>query len=145
MQTSFALYHQLEAAGYRFYPRTESALQMLEVYPYAAYAVLLGLLPYPKHTLVGRLQRQLLLYRLGLNIPDPMRIFEEITRHRILQGRLSLGALYAPGALDALAAAYTAWAAANRPKQIALLGDPTEGQIVLPVSGLKAQYSRTAP
>ncbi len=140
IQTSFELHRQLEAIGYQLYPRPEAPLQVLETYPHAVYTVLLEHLPYPKRSLEGRLQRQLLLYHLGLDIPDPMRIFEEITRHRVLQGMLSLDDLYAPVTLDALAAAYTAWMAANQPDKITLLGDPAEGRVALPVRELQARY-----
>jgi hypothetical protein len=36
--------------------------------------------------------------------------------------------------------AATAWTFANHPEQATLLGDPAEGQIVLPVPELKTRY-----
>jgi predicted RNase H-like nuclease len=69
-----------------------------------------------------------------------MRIFEEITRHRMLQGVLSLENLYLTEELDALVSAYTAYKAAKQPDQVMLVGDPEEGQLVLPVPALKAHY-----
>jgi hypothetical protein len=75
-----------------------------------------------------------------MRIPDPMRLFEEITRHRLLQGVLPVADLYQPSELDALAGAYTAWMAANHPEGILMLGHPEEGQIILPVPDLKRQY-----
>jgi predicted RNase H-like nuclease len=42
--------------------------------------------------------------------------------------------------LDALVAAYTAWLTAHQPDGISLIGDPKEGQIVLPVSEVKSKY-----
>lgn len=116
-------------------------LQWLEVYPHACFCALLGLTPFPKYTLEGRIQRQLALHEQDMHIPDPMRLFEEITRHRLLQGLLPLQDLYTPGELDALVAAFTAWKAANQPGEVTLLGDPQEGQVVLPVKDLKRQYS----
>jgi predicted RNase H-like nuclease len=110
------------------------------VYPYAAYAALLEVLPFPKYALEGRLQRQLVLYEHKVRLPDPMLVFEEITRFRLLKGILSLDQLYHAGELDALAAAYTAWMAANHAEQVSLLGDAQEGQIVLPVAKLKPRY-----
>lgn len=115
-------------------------LQWLEVYPHACFCSLLGLTPFPKYTLEGRIQRQLILYEQEMHIPDPMRLFEEITAHRILQGQLPLQDLYSPGELDALAAAFTAWKAANHPGEVTLMGDPQEGQVVLPVKELKPHY-----
>ena len=75
-----------------------------------------------------------------MNVPDPMRFFEEITRHKLLKGILPNEDLYTPGELDALVSAYTAWLIANHPEQVTLLGDPVEGQIVLPAAELKPRY-----
>ncbi len=141
MRQGFCLYRRLEALGYQAYPQAGGASrQLLEVYPYACYTVLLGQPPFAKHTLEGRLQRQLLLYERKLHVPDPMNVFEEITRHRLLHGVLPLQDVYTPGELDALVAAYTAWVAASHPGEITLVGDPDEGQVVLPVAELKSHY-----
>ncbi len=140
MRNGFALFHRLEGLGYREYPTDGAERQSLEVYPYACYAALLGVLPFPKYTLEGRLQRQLALLERQVDVPDAMRIFEEITRHRLLRGILPLETLYSPGELDALVAAYTAWLAALHPDQVTRLGDPAEGQVVLPVAALKSRY-----
>jgi hypothetical protein len=140
MRVGFVLYRRLESMGYCPYPTPDAPLQWLEVYPHACYCALLGLTPFPKTTLEGRIQRQLVLHEHDLHIPDPMRLFEEITRHRLLQGVMPLQDLYSPGELDALVAAYTAWVAATRPSEALLLGDPEEGQIALPVSELKRHY-----
>jgi hypothetical protein len=140
MQNGFELYRRLESMGCRDFPSTESPSQILEVYPHAAYTVLLGNLPFKKTSLEGRLQRQLILHNKGLDIPDPMRVFEEITRYRILQGVLPLDGLYTAPQLDALVAAYTSWMAATNSGEIAVLGHPQEGQIVLPVAELQSKY-----
>jgi predicted RNase H-like nuclease len=136
----FSLFRRLEVLGYQPCPMDGKELQALEVYPHACFAVLLGHNPFPKRTLEGRLQRQLVLHEQKLNVPDPMRFFEEITRHKLLKGILPNEDLYSPGELDALVAAYTAWYIANHPEQATLLGDPSEGQIVLPVTELKPRY-----
>jgi len=136
VRNGFDLYRRLEALGFQDYPTSENSPRVLETSPQAVFTVLLGHAPFPRPDLEGRLQRQLILYDLGLDIPDPMRVFEEITRYRILQGRLPLDDLYAANHLDALAAAYTAWRAANSPDQVTILGHPAEGQIVLPAAGL---------
>lgn len=141
MQVGFHLYRRLEGLGYAGFPCPDEMCQMLEVYPHACYAALLGVTPFPKITLEGRIQRQLSLHEQKLRVPDPMRIFEEITRHRLLNGVLPLDDLYSPDELDALVAAYTAWLAALHPERTLLLGDPGEGQIVLPAAELKPRYS----
>lgn len=140
MRIGFTLYRRLEAMGYCAYPAKEAPLVWLEVYPHASFTTLIGRAPFPKHSLEGRIQRQLILYEQGLGIPDPMRIFEEFTRHHLLLGRLPVDDLYPPGELDALLGAYTAWLAAIHPERILMLGSPEEGQIVLPVSELKRRY-----
>ena len=69
-----------------------------------------------------------------------MRVFEEITRYRLLQGILPLDNLYSAGELDALVAAFTAWVAATSPEGVTVLGAPEEGQIVLPSAELQSRY-----
>jgi hypothetical protein len=140
MRMGFNLYRRLESFGYQSYPADDTLLQWLEVYPHASYCALLGLTPFPKHTLEGRIQRQLVLHNLQLHVADPMDFFEEITAHRLLQGVLPMKYVYTPGELDALVAAYTAWLAANHPDQILSMGHPDEGQITLPVAELKHKY-----
>jgi hypothetical protein len=140
MKMGFVLFRRLEELGYQSYPRKEIGKLILEVYPHAVFSVLLGVLPLPKNTLEGRLQRQLTLFQLDLEIPDPMRFFEEITRHKLLKGVLPFDDIYTATELDSLAAAYTAWLAATHPEQTVLIGDPEEGQIVLPVAELKPHY-----
>ena len=140
MKTGFTLYRRLEEIGYQDYPVEENKHQVLEIYPHAAYTVLLKKIPFLKKTLEGRLQRQLLLHSLSIDVPDPMRIFEEITRYKVLQGQLPLDGLYSVEELDALIAAYTAWKAASEPDEITCLGDPTEGEIALPSKDIKSKY-----
>ncbi len=137
MQIGFTVYQRLQQLGFQRHPAGENPRQFLEVYPHASYCGWLDRAPQVKGTLEGRLQRQLSLYEHGLPVPDPMFYFDEISRSRLLQGRMPADILYEPGELDALAAAYTAWLAAHQPDQISLIGDPDEGQIVLPVPKLK--------
>ncbi len=140
MQMGFTLHRRLEGLGYDIYPNPNSQRQYLEVYPHASYTVLLGMTPFPKYSLEGRLQRQLVLYEQKINVPDPMRFFEEVTRHRLLHGILPEEGLYETGELDALVAAYTAWKATQHLEQVTSFGHPEEGQIILPVAELKSKY-----
>jgi hypothetical protein len=140
MRTGFDLYKRLESLGYRDYPSPDTPSQILEVYPHAAYTGLLGHVPFLKNSLEGRLQRQLILHNQGMDTPDPMRFFEEITRYRILKGVLPLEGLYSARKLEALVGAYTAWLAASSSKNVTILGHPEEGQIVLPVAALNLKY-----
>jgi hypothetical protein len=140
MLMGFSLYRHLVEMGYATYPNTEAGLQLLEIYPHASYTALLGVIPFQKYSLEGRIQRQLALFENKVKVTDPMQFFEEITRHRLLKGVLPLDLLYKPGELDALVAAFTAWLTAHRPDQITSLGDPVEGEIILPVADLKSTY-----
>lgn len=141
VQTSIAFFQRLETMGYQPYPSQESKRQVLEVYPHGAFSALLGRIPFKKGTLEGRLQRQLVLHNHGLEVTDPMRIFDQITRYRLLQGILPLEGLYDLDELDALVAAYTAWKASIHPQEITRLGKPEEGEIILPVEKLKQIYT----
>jgi len=145
MRAGLGLYAALRAAGFETYaPGSDAPRQVLEVHPHACFAVLLGRLPLPKLTLEGRLQRQLVLYRSGVEVKNPMDTLEELTAGHLLEGRLPLPGLLGHDALDALAAAYTAFLAATEPEKVTLVGDPNEGQIVLPVAAgeLKDMYTR---
>ena len=141
MQMGFSFYQRLASMGYSCFPEgSEATHQWMETHPHAVYCVLLGQAPLQKHSLEGRLQRQLILFELGLGIQDPMNFFEEVTRHRLLKGSLPVDNLYQPGELDALAAAYTAFTAARHPNQISLIGTQEEGRIIIPVPELKQKY-----
>lgn len=140
MRQGFTLFNRIEEFQYQTFPDGDAAHQCMEVYPHASFAVLLEHIPFPKHSLEGRLQRQLVLHDKKVDLPNPMRIFEEITRHRLLQGILPLDDLYPVEELDALVCAYTARIAALNPDQVVLLGDAEEGQIVLPAVKLKKHY-----
>jgi hypothetical protein len=142
MQMGFKLYSRLEKIGYKDYQSSNSEHQMIEVYPHASFTCLLGIIPFAKHSLEGRLQRQLILHEQGINLPDPMRFFEEITRHRLLCGILPDEELSTPSELDALSASLTAWMAVNKPGKSCLVGDAEEGQILLPTTSLQGKYNK---
>lgn len=143
IRTGFEVYRRLGRAGYRFFVHGEDvgARTMLEVHPHACYAVLLGRRPFLKQTLEGRLQRQMVLYLEGLDIPDPLKVLEEITQHHLLTGRLPLEGLYTHDELDALAAAYTAYLVGVKPERVSQIGDQEEGMITLPSAELLDFYS----
>jgi hypothetical protein len=141
MRTGFQLYQRLNDLGYRPFGREAVERYTLEVYPHACFSAMLGIIPFHKATLEGRLQRQLVLFDANLDIPDPMHFFEEITRNRILRGILPGGILYTSTELDALVAAYTAWMIARHRDQVSVFGDIDEGEIIVPLQNLKQRYS----
>jgi len=139
-QLGFEFYCRLEALGYQPEQLEPAKHTFFETQPHASFCALLEQVPLPRPTVEGRLQRQLVLYEQGLGIRDPMDFFEEITRHKLLKGALPLEQVYTPEQLDALAAAGTAWLSARHPERTCRLGDPVEGQVLLPVAELKPRY-----
>ena len=140
MKTGFTLYRRLKELDFQFFPANDHPQQLIEVYPHAAYTVLIKKIPFLKKNLEGRLQRQLLLHSLSVEVPDPMRIFEEFTRYKILRGDLPLEGLFSVEELEAMIAAYTAWKAVKEPDDITRVGDPKEGEIILPSVDIKPKY-----
>lgn len=143
MQVGWRFYRALWDADFVNWPGGNAGRQVLEIHPHACYTAMLGHRPLRKTTLEGRLQRQLVLHRAGVDVPNPMRALTELTPHRLLMGDISMvGLLYDHDTLDAAAAAYTAWLAANRPDDVTAAGDPDEGTIVVPARELKEQYDK---
>lgn len=139
MREGLRLYDRLRAGGYAAYPEASSR-RMFETYPHAIYTVLTGVVPYNKQCLEGRLQRQLILYEEGVDVPDPMGLLEEMTPHRLKTGRVNLDGVLTHDQLDALAAAYTAFVLDRDPDRITAVGAPAEGFIVIPTPALIDAY-----
>ena len=140
VQLGFELYRKLDKMGFARFPQKESSYQILETHPHACFCKLVDKNLFPKPTLEGRLQRQLILYERGLRIKDPMEFFEELTRHKLLNGILPLEFIYLPEILDALVAAYMAWLTSERPAEITQVGNEQEGIIILPMTAPKEIY-----
>jgi hypothetical protein len=140
MRVGFALYKKLAETGFKPYGMGDADCQILETHPFACFCVLADGIPFPKPTLEGRLQRQLILNDKGLRINDAMGFFEEITRFKLIKGILPVDLLYSPEQLDVLVAAYTAWLSAHRPDEVIRVGDRDEGQMILPARELLKDY-----
>jgi hypothetical protein len=140
IRIGLGLYRRLADASFEQYPAEDCPRQVLETHPHAAFCALIGRTPLAKPALEGRLQRQLALFERGLRIHDPMDFFEEITRHKLLNGILPSEILYLPEQLDALVAAYSAWLAGEKTSELSRLGADEEGWICLPVPNLKERY-----
>ncbi len=108
-----------------FKPRSKKGnpKQWLETNAQDCFRVLIGRNPLHRRTLEGRLQRSAVLYEQGLQLRDPVEIFEEITRYKLMQGILPLEDIYSSKELDVLVAAYVAWMAANSPGQTVVIGE----------------------
>jgi hypothetical protein len=107
MQMGFSLFRRLEGLGYRPCPDDEQVRQSLEVYPHACYTVLLGHSPFPKASLEDARSASSSCTNKGRGA-RPDALFEEITRHKLLQGVPPEEGLYTAAELDALVAAFTA-------------------------------------
>ncbi|MBN1428262.1 MAG: DUF429 domain-containing protein [Anaerolineae bacterium] len=139
IKNGWQIYDGLRKADFVEYPRIGSR-RMLETYPYAVFLALIGKRPYSKSSIEGLLQRQLILFEEGIEVPDPMPHLEEWTRHRVKTGQIGRKNILDHDKLDALAAAYTAYMVDREPRSVIALGDTSEGQIVLPVDDLKDLY-----
>lgn len=109
--------------GFKAYANKNDPKQFLVTNPQDCFRALSGHNLLPRRSFEGRLQRSAILYEQGLQIQDPVDIFEEITRYKLIQGILPLEDIYSSKELDALAAAYLAWMAVNRPGKIVLKGE----------------------
>ncbi len=142
VRSGFNLFRRLGEMGFRKYIHGEEPHERLlvEARSHAGYTALLERRPFPKETLEGRLQRQLVLYLEGVDLDNPMHALEEITRHHLLTGHLPLDRLHEPEALDALMAAFTGYLVGRHPERISQVGEREEGLITLPAAELKDLY-----
>ena len=114
-------------AGFTPFSQKSHPRQWMETDAQDCFHALSGHKLLPHRALEGRLQRSAILYEQGLQITDPVDIFEEFTRYKLIQGILPLDKLPSARELDALVAAYLAWMSTNRPGQIV-----PKGEFVLP-------------
>jgi len=74
--------------------------------------------PISQKSLEGRIQRQVALALAGLHVPNAMRYYQEITRHKLLTGQLPTNMVYTIGELHALTCALTAWLLEYQPDNV---------------------------
>jgi hypothetical protein len=122
-----ALKEESVQAGFKPFSQKSHPKQWIETGAQDCFQALSGHKLLPHRLLEGRLQRGAILYEQGLQIADPVDLFEEITRYKLIQGILPLEKLPAARELDALVAAFLAWMTVNRPGQIL-----PKGEFVLP-------------
>lgn len=132
-QRAQILLQNLQELGYSPFPEDDAKKQWLRVSAYGVFLSLCGGRLFEARSLEGRLQRQLILFEEKLPLKDPMDFFEEVTRRRLLLGRLPYELLHTTGELNALAAAYTAWLAVFAPQRLREEPDAGEGRWYLPV------------
>ena len=142
MQHGFTLTQNLTSYHYQPYPTDNAPRQLLETQADALFHILTGQAPVDVKTLEGRLQRQLMLFDQKLPVSDPMELFEEITRYRLLHGELSINHVLSGGELNALSAAHVAWMAVHQADQLQPFGMAQEGLIYLPLSSPQTSSHR---
>ena len=138
MRSGFEIYHHLEKLGYKKFQTPDAERKFLETSVETVFQIWIdgGTMLNPK-SLEGRLQRQLILYILDLPVQNPLKIFEEITRHKLFQGIIPTETIYSPEELNAMASAYIGWLMFTNPDAILLYGTEEEGQIALPKEPLR--------
>ena len=114
---------QMTQAGFQSFSKKENPKHWFETSAQDCYHQWVGQNPLPRRSLEGRLQRALALFEQGLRIEDPMDIFEEITRYKLIKGIFRLDNIFSSKELDALAAAYLAWQSVNRPERVVAAGE----------------------
>jgi len=133
IRDGLAFYLQLGRSGLSRYLDEDCERQWVETNADVIFhALRVGTL-FESGTLEGRLQRQLLLLEAGVDVPDSMDFFEEVTRHRLLRGILPFDKICGQVELEAIASAYLCWLAENRPESVTLLGALDEGQMLVPI------------
>lgn len=113
---------RIEEAGFRHYSQKNSARLWIVSNAEQSFRVFQPKL-FPRRSLEGRIQRGLILYEEGLQITDPMDFFEEVTRHKLMQGILPTEGNYTPNQLDALVMGYVSWLAGSPAEKVLLKGD----------------------
>ena len=121
------LKRKLIQAGFKPFSLQNHPRQWMETNAQGCFHALGGHKLLARRALEGRLQRCAILYEQGLQLTDPVDMFEEITRYKLVQGILPLENLPGSHELDALVSAYLSWMSINRPGQIV-----PRGEFVLP-------------
>jgi len=132
MALGFQFFKELENIDFEPYPSLIAPKQFFESHGEACFWNLLRHAPLEKGTLEGCLQRQVVLRMCGVNIPDAMHFFREITQHRLLSSQLPVDDIYTNPELNAIASGFTAWLAVNHPEKTVKAGHAEEGFVFLP-------------
>ena len=132
LSACFELISHIQATGYSPFPQEDAPRQWLEAPAQSGFYAWLGLEPFEAGTLEGRLQRQLVLADLDLDVPDAMEFFEEITRFKLLRSILPYQHVMSQAELNAYMAANTAWLAVHEPSSVRQSGSLESGIVFYP-------------
>jgi hypothetical protein len=117
-QTAYVNFKKhLAEAGFPSSSNQDHTKRWFETDAQECYREWIGQSPLSRRILEGRLQRSLILHEHGLRIKDPMDVFEEITRFKLIRGTFRIENVYSAKELDALMVAHLAWMSVNRPDQ----------------------------
>ncbi len=115
-------------------------VNIIHVNAYCSLCCLLGQNPLPRSSLEGKIQRQLVLAEQGINLPDPMIYFEELTRFKLLHGVLPQKIILPLQEMNGLLCALTVWNTINQSESTLQIGNPPDSSITLPVPELQEKY-----
>ena len=137
VRNGFRLYKRCQELGYSISQIEINKKSLVEVNTETSFKKFANYQLLDKITFEGRLQRQLILYEMGMDIPDPMCYFEELTRYRLLNGNLPLEDIYQIEELNAICAAFSVYLLLQRNSLAEWIGEPDEGQIMVPPGKIK--------
>jgi hypothetical protein len=132
LRLGYQLIQTLQQYEFSFSDPSAKQRSLIETCPAACYHQLLNT-AIQQEPLLWRFQHQLILHKLQLPVQDPMIFFEEITRHKLLMGKVSLENILIPEELNAMVSAYTAWLSHHHPEKVTSWGDESDGFLVLPI------------
>ena len=126
------LNEHLNDLGYKTFSSDQSSRMFLETPSNAAFWSLIEGQLIPEEGIIGRMQRQQILFDLELPVPNPMIFFEEITRHKLKIGKIPFKQVLPACELNAWICVYTAHKAWSEPDSLTSMGNSEEGSIYLP-------------
>lgn len=141
LSRGFAISRQLIDLGFALFTNKQEK-SFIEVPADAAFWSITQGEMIDQNQLLGRIQRQMILYERGFPVPDPMAFFEEITRFKIKMGNIPRDFVLTPSQLNARMAAYTAQQLWKNPESVAKLGYQQEGFLYLPADPFSADKSK---
>ena len=129
MRETLDLLCRLQEMGYQPFPHADAPRQWLDTPAETGFRALLSVPPFEAGILEGRIQRQLVLEDLELDVPDAMDFFEEVTRFRLLHSQLPYERVLPQPELNAWMAAAAAWYALHEPARVLTAGSPADGLV----------------
>ena len=118
----FQLFQTLQQYNFLLTNQPDTPKILMESCPAACFHQLVNSFLVEEEPLLWRLQHQLILHNHHLPVQDPMAFFEEITRYKLLLGKVSLETILITEELNAMIIAYTAWLSHHHPEKSIHMG-----------------------